>query len=186
MGVAAASYKADSQSRGALQKMSDNAEAFIRTADGNAEVLRGAMNKIKDSGVSWTNRPVRSLMAGIGDVDQARFRAAVRVLTPEFARIISSPNMTGVLTNEARSEMQAVMSESYTIPQLEGALQILLQDSRIRRDAYRQQLKDIEGRMRGGTSAPADSVSNAPAKGNEVGRAILESVIQSTKPKQRR
>jgi hypothetical protein len=188
MARAAATYKSDTGSLTKLTATHDAASAFEGMVHKNSDILRGVMKKLKDSGVTWANRPVRALVSGLGSVDQAKFRAQLVPLQTEFARLITSPNLTGVLTNEARNEIQSVLSGSYTIPQLEGALEILELDATNRVKAYEDRLGIVRGRIGrpgGPLTAPEDEsfldqpalepdTVAVPLKNNSAGSEFLK------------
>lgn len=144
----AATFGANKGSLSAMQKMYDAATAFESTALKNSEILRGTLAKIGESGSPIVNKVLRSTAKNIaGDPALTSFNAALAVVQPEFARILSSPTMAGQLTDNARHEMQTVISPNSTVQQIMAALDVLKQDAENRRTAYTAGLNIIRQRI---------------------------------------
>lgn len=151
-----ATFGANKTSLAAIQKLYDSATAFETTALKNAEVLKGTLKGLFDSGSPAVNGPVRALNKDVlGDTNMAAFSTAIETVKPEFARLLSSPGASGMLTDTARKEMEAVLSNRATVPQLLRSIDVLTQDAENRRSAYQTALDTIRGRLTAETPGQA-------------------------------
>lgn len=154
-----AEFRASQASLAQVQKMLDAVTAFENTALANVKVLQDRMAKVPDTGSPLMNMPVRMLAGqAMGSTEMAAYRTALQVVQPEFAKILNNPNMAGQLTDNARREMADAMSPNATLAQMNAIVETLVRDAHNRRLAYKQQISDISGRIRGTgqSAAPAD------------------------------
>lgn len=166
----AATYGADKASLSKSQQMRDAIGAFENTASKNADVMEGLAKKLTDTGSPFLNRPWREVQArGGGDPNVAAFAAARRVVVNEYARITSNPSLAGVLTDEARREMDAVLSGDATIPQMVAVMRVLRQDATNRRTSLDDVIANIKGRT-GGRTPPPQAEASPGATGPQDGQ----------------
>ena len=143
-----ASLKADTKSLLDLQGRSDQLEAFENTAKKNLQLMYDQMQKLVDTGSPLLNLPIREAQKkASGNVEVAGFNAAQRVALNEVAKITSNPNMTGVLTDEARNEASKLVPEGATLPQAKRVLDLLYRDMDNRVLSNHQQLQTIHNRI---------------------------------------
>jgi len=135
---AKARYRAGANAMSDLTRTMERAKPFAALLHKNIAVLRGTMGKVKDTGIQWANKPLRAVMGQMGSVEQAQFRTALVPVAKESARLLESTTLAGVLSVEAQQELRAVLSGSYTIPQLEGVLEIIEQETNNRLEAYEE------------------------------------------------
>jgi hypothetical protein len=140
---ASESVKANSRSLANLQKMSDNARAFISTAERNAAILDNMLDKIPDTNIRPVNGFVRTVKSWTGDPDVTSYQVALDVVRPEFQRILNSPNMTGSNTVAGAAEMRAVLNNDFTKSQLRTALAVLKADAVNRVSVYDMALQSM-------------------------------------------
>ena len=158
-----------------LQKLYDASTAFEQTAIKNADVMEQAMQGIPDTGTKFGNKAARLLAAQLGDPKVAAFNTALETVKPEFARLLSSPGASGMLTDTARREMQAIIGGDLTIPQMRKSLGILKRDAMNRRQAYSNQIDQIRARLAWNQTGanpninPAGEGVTAPTTGNSTG-----------------
>lgn len=157
IGNARAGYQADQAALTQINKSLSSITAFENTAQRNIKLMQDAMKKITDTGIPILNRPLRTVQGMTGSPDVARFNAAVRVVIPEIARILTQPNLTGQLTDTARHEMEAVVRGDATVEQMNAVVDLLVQDMEGRKVDLTAQKKAIEGaiRDRGPSGTPA-------------------------------
>jgi len=127
-----------------LKRIHNSSKAFEQTALRNAKVLERTMQKAIDTGSPWLNRPIRLLATATGDPAMSAFNAALQTVTPEFARLLSSPTASGQLTDSARHEIATILSKDATPRQILAALDVLRQDARNRTMSYEGQVKALE------------------------------------------
>ncbi len=105
------SYKADTQSLGSLQKMSDSVLSFENTALMNMKIAEGLAEK--GSGTELGPVINRWLQAGkkaTGDPDVKAFDAAIQTVANEYAKIMSGATGAQAATEGARAEAQAMVN----------------------------------------------------------------------------
>lgn len=116
---AGANYRADTGALADIQKKISSLGAFERTTIKNMDEFVSAASKIKDTGSPLLNGPLRSIDRNtLGNTDQAVYDAVRSVHLPELARVIQTANAAGVLTDEARKEVERINSGDATIPQI--------------------------------------------------------------------
>jgi hypothetical protein len=154
-----AAFKANEKSLDNLQKQYDQVNAFESTAGKNLGLFLNSAQKIVDSGSPWINKPLRSVAAGgLGSEDLAAFNAARQTAVNEIAKVLNSANATGVLSDQARKEVDQLIGPDATFRQVVSASKILQQDMQNRHDSYLEQISDIRSRL-----APQAAQPNAPA-----------------------
>lgn len=164
-----AGYAADTGSLKKLQQQSDAVTAFENTANKNTAVLKETLKKLPDGGSSLLNRPIRALAGALGSEDIARFNVARQSVQNEYARIISNPNLSGVMSDSARKEAEHLLSDTATVGQILAALDTLGQEASNRRTSFDDQLKAIRGR----TSGTAQTQAQAPTATGPNGQRLV-------------
>ncbi len=156
--------------------------AFEDTAQKNLDRFLYLAKQIPDLGAPWVNGPVRSISRKIlGSPDMASFATALTAVVPEFARIITNPNLTGVLSDSARTETATMLAGDYSVAQLIAAAEELKRDAKNRKGSLTDEADAIMKRLsappktRGSAAAPPPEVlevfktlTPAPVEGEEV------------------
>jgi len=149
-------HAANTKSLGDLTVRNDALNAFERTGKKNLALFLSKAANVVDSGSPWINQPLRSVSErGMGDKDMAAYNAARQVATVEIGRVLNNPNMTGVLSDSARSEIAHLIPADATFEQIVEAAKILNQDMDNRRAEYDTQLGFIRGRIMNFGGQPA-------------------------------
>jgi len=150
----AASVRADSGSLAAMQKQRDAITSFEKTASKNIDIFLEQAGKVVDTGSPMMNAPARMFTGKIaGAPDQAAYDAARQVAINEVAKITSNPNMSGVLSDTARKEVEAFNPGNATLKQTVAVMRILKRDMANRTLALDETLAATRGRLTG-QSAP--------------------------------
>ncbi len=169
--TASAEPKADSATLTQLTKQKASIDSFERTAIANGEKLKQLADKVDKSGVPAIERWVRAGRQATGDVDVAQFNAQMQVYRAEVAKIISNPNLTGVLSDQARREVDAFMSGGASAKQIKAVVDLLTQDFGRRQKSIDDEITAVKSHLKGG-AAPAEpaagSVIKYDARGNPV------------------
>lgn len=153
----AADFASNKASLATMQKMSDNALAFANTAHKNSKVMLDAMAKISDTGSAVLNRPLRDIDRKLlGSEETAAYETALRTVIPEFARLLNNPNMTGVLSDAARKEIEDMANGGYSLKQMAAVIRTLETDADNRTQSYKAQLDEIRGRINPSRRTAAD------------------------------
>lgn len=174
-----------------VTKKSANINAFEDTALKNLRGFLVDAKKVVDSGSPMLNKGLRWTADNIWGSDQvAAFNAGKTVTIPEFARILSSPNASGVLSDSARKEIEEIVKGNGTYKQMYRVAQTLVQDADNRRTSYDAEIKSLTDMI----SAPPREFQNKPVtpgftlmrgpKGdivevpdNQVGKALAQGGI---------
>jgi hypothetical protein len=154
-----AGFGADAASVKKLQQQTDAVAAFERTASKNAALLDEILKKTPDSGVTLLNKPLRSISTVLGSEDMARFNTLRQSVQNEYARIISNPGLSGVMSDSARKEAETLLSPDATVGQIRAAISTLRAEAANRHASYQGQIAEIHKRIGGkqeSTTAPAD------------------------------
>jgi hypothetical protein len=147
-----AEYKANQAALTNVQKTFDMVTSFENTAIKNLDQVIKAGQKIPDLGARFANIPVRSIDSKVlGTPEMARFRAALLTAKNEAARVLTTANASGVLSDEARREASDVLDGNLPFPAMVAAIGQLKTDFANRHSSYQQQIADIKSRISGKT-----------------------------------
>ena len=159
-----AEYKANSATLTPLTKSLSNLTAFENTANANLKQFTDLAAQIPDTGIPWLNTPVRSLSQNVvGSTLMPAVNAARQVALTEISRIVSNPNLTGQLSDSARSEVMGLSPENATIPQIKRVVGVLQQDMANRRTSMAAQVSDIQNRLGIAPGQSTGATTPAPA-----------------------
>ena len=143
-----AEFSANKRALTDTQSMYDAVTAFEKTAQPNIDLFLGTASKISDSQSPWVNKVMREVdLKGLGSADQAAFNAAKKVAETEVARVVSNPNLKGVLHHGEIEKMEQIMSGNYTYNQLKAVVKILKQDMDNRKKSLEDKISEIKDRM---------------------------------------
>ena len=148
-GQAKAEYTANVSSLGKIQGTLDALDSFEGTALKNLELFKTAATQIRDSGSPAINSMWRTPMRQItGSPELARFNVDRQSIVNEFARIISQPSLSGVLSDSARHEAAGLLKEDATLAEMYATADELVKEAKNRkgeqtrvRDAIKQRIK---------------------------------------------
>jgi hypothetical protein len=167
----AASYKADSDSLKRLQSMTDNITAFESTAGKNIDMFLKEAGKIVDIGSPLMNRPVRAVTGELlGSKDQAGFNTARQVALTEASRVLTTANLSGVVSDSARREVGDLSDPNATLGQAVRAMRILRQDMKNRLDSNTTEIAAIKKRIT--DNGLGDQPAASDASGHKVGDPV--------------
>lgn len=151
----AAQYKANASSLTAIQKNTDAVQAFMRTADSNVDLLEQSLKGIPDLGAPILNAHMRDFTQQvIGDPRMSSFRTYLQSVQNEYARIITTPGLGGVLSDSARHEAEELLRSDATVGQALASIRALKNEGTNRVRSQEEQINQILGRINaGGASA---------------------------------
>lgn len=164
-----AGFKADTTSLNKITPQYDAITAFEKTAIRNGKILIELANKVDTTGVPVAERWIRAGRKEIGgDPDVAKFHAQMGLYRAEAARILTQPNLSGVLTDTARKEMEEVISNKASAEQVRETVNLLERDFLNRKETLEEQISAIRARMRsrvapGGREAVAPQAPVPPS-----------------------
>jgi hypothetical protein len=136
-----ASFKATQAALVDRQKQASSLNAYESTALKNLDVFLKQAEKVVDTGSPYLNTPLRKMSDRLlGSPQMASFNAARQVVLPEFARIITNPNLTGVLSNQVRDEISSLIKGDATLKQIVAVSKVLKQDAENRKTSLQDEI----------------------------------------------
>lgn len=138
--------------------------AYEKLAEFNGARLLELVNGVDETGIPAVEGFIRKAKRLGGNVDTAEFQSVLQTYQTEAARIINNPNLTGVLSDTARQEMQAVVDGRASAPQLRRVVNRLNLEMGVRRTALEQQIAVSGGAMQVVPNAPGGPTA-APRPG---------------------
>ena len=158
-----AKYKANASALVNVTKDLNTFEPYKKMLDTNADIAIQLGNKIYQSDAALANKPLNWFRQNAtSNPDFAEYAAQMRFVQTEAARVINNPRIVGQLTDEARREMDQVISGNAPIPVVERVLNRLKTDGTNRFNAMRSQQADLIGEMKGDSGTPAPQQQKAP------------------------
>ena len=161
--------------RGALSKTMQSQAAvstYIATADKNAEQVLAVLDKIPD-GSPLLNGVARSLSSLGGNVDMSEFNVYLKSVKTEYGKIISQPNLTGVLTDNARKEASSLLPDNATVGQIRTSLRALKSEGTNRVTSLAEEVLALKSGMTRNLPVPASSEPVVPASSGNTGRVTV-------------
>lgn len=158
---ATARYNADKTSAGKLTTNADAVAAFERLADANWGRYIEALKKTTNTGSPLLNYPIRKFQESVlGATEPATARSAGMTAKVETARLLTQPNMVGVLSDSARKEVENFDPVGATPDQAQAVYDLLKKEFTQRRQEVEAQSGKAFGRIRGGQgqSSPAGRI----------------------------
>lgn len=148
LAAGSAEYKANSASLTGLQKNLDNVTAFENTALKNIDQVTQIAKTIPDLGVKFANVPLRKITGDmIGTDNMARLRTALASAQSESAKVLSSANASGVLSDSARHEAQDFLDGNLPLSAMLAQADQLHTDFGNRHQSYADQIAAIKNRL---------------------------------------
>lgn len=156
-------FRADSTSLNKMVQSYDAITAFEANTANQGAVLKTLVDKVDTTGVPVVERWIRAGRKSIaGDPDVSEFNAQLQIYATEAARILQNPNLTGVLTDSARHEVQEFLPKNATGPQIKRVVDRLTKDFEIRRKSLETQMDTIKGRLSGTIPERRAETTTAP------------------------
>ena len=183
-----AEFKANSESLKSLQKLFDGVTSFENTAIKNLDQVAQAGARVPDLSTRFANKPVRAIGADvIGTPEMAAFRTALLTAQNEAAKVLTSSNASGVLSDSARHEAQDVLDGNLPFPAMMSSINQLKTDFKNRHDSYADQISDIKKRLgdSGGSGGGSSASFSAKAPNGKTytfkDQASLDAFKKATK-----
>lgn len=140
---------------------------FEETALANGRVLLDLVDKVDSTGVPVIERWIRGGRKSIaGDPDVTNFNTQLGVFVPEVAKILTNPNLSGVLSDTARAEAENLIPQNVTAEQLHGIIPLLEADFGRRSKALDDEIGIVQDTIRdlGSTGQPKKGADKGGAK----------------------
>jgi hypothetical protein len=154
--------QADVASLKNLQKNFDQVSAFESTANKNLDLFLNKLNAIPDLGSKFGNVPMRMIDQNmIGSANYQAMKAAQQTAAAETAKVLSSANASGVLSDTQKKEAEDMLSGNLSYKAARAVVQTLKQDFANRHQSYQDQIGQIQGRIKG-TPASQPAATSDP------------------------
>jgi hypothetical protein len=133
--------KAATANLGTLTKQQAQVAQAEELAKANGDRLLQLFDLVDQTGIPAIEGITRSARAKAGNVDAAELRSVMTAFQTEAARILSgNPNMTGVVSDSLRQEIQHMAPESMSTAQAKRVVNRLYTEFAIRQNAIQEQL----------------------------------------------
>jgi len=159
-----ANFKANQGSLTSLQKNFDQVSAFENTAGKNLDLYLQKLSAIPDLGVKFANIPLRMIDEKlIGSDNYQAMKAAQQTASAEAAKVLSSANASGVLSDSQKKEAEDMLSGNLSFSAAKQVVATLKQDFANRHQSYQAQIGDIQGRLsKGNTGGKPGAETTTP------------------------
>lgn len=157
-------YDANKSALAAVQKSADAVNAFEQTAVKNLDLFLDKVKNVPDTKIPLLNAPLRKADGSLfGSSEIREMEAARRAAISEVAKVVSSPGLSGQLSDSARHEVESFIPADATYQQAIDVVKTLKAEMANRHESYQNQIKAITERM----AKPAGEQQGAPAVGDE-------------------
>lgn len=161
-----ADVQADAASLKKLKTNFDQVSAFEGTAGKNLDLFINKLSAIPDLGAKFANTPMRLIDEKmIGSDNYQAMKAAQQTASAEAAKVLSSANASGVLSDSQKKEAEEMLSGNLSLSAARAVVGTLKQDFANRHQSYAQQIGDIQTRLKGaggGNAAPSSGSAADP------------------------
>lgn len=106
---------------------------FETLAKFNGQRVLELIDELDDTGVPWIEGLTRRIKRGGGNVDAAELNAVLVPFQTEVARITNNPNLTGVLSDSARHEVQEMSAGNMSAKQAKRVINRLFTEMDVRK-----------------------------------------------------
>lgn len=170
--VTTAGVKADQTSLNSLQKMTDAAISFEKTAERNFDLALKAAPKAVPNLGPWFNKWVETGETGVGNPDVPEYITYLLTGANEYAKIMAGSTGAQGSTVDSRNEAREIFSPYFNTGQINAVVQAAKRDMTNRQTSLNAQVTAIKQRMRGdnsgGDNAPINSLET-PAQSDPLG-----------------
>jgi hypothetical protein len=144
-------YGANTASLKQVVGMKNAVEAYENTAGKNLDLFIEQAKNVPDTGIPILNAPARALAEKMGNDKVSAYNAARQVALTEISRVVNNPNLTGQLSDSARTEVSSFNPQSATLAQTLHIAKVLRADMKNRHDSLLEQEKAIRSQIGSGT-----------------------------------
>jgi hypothetical protein len=140
-----------------LKGMQGAVNSFSASADMNAQALTDTLDKLPEGGAKFLNAPLRDFASQFGDENMAAFGVFRNSVQNEYNRLISNPNLTGVVAQKSKDDMETLLNPNSPVKALRSALKALQKESKNRKIGLDNEVGSVE-----------DEISGNPPKAKSV------------------
>lgn len=148
---AQSNVKADQSALTKLVGQQAAVSAYEQTAANNGKILVSLADKVDQTGVPVFERWTRAGKKAVaGDTDVSAFDTQMFLWRAEVAKILTNPNITGVLTDTARQEAEAFLGNQASAAQVKRVVSLVNADFKRREGSINNEISTIQNRIQTG------------------------------------
>lgn len=175
--------KANQASLNKMVPQLDAITAYEKTMENIGGKLVDIAKAVDSTGVPVIERWIRAGKKSVaGDPDVTEFNSRMNTFRTEAARVINNPNLTGVLSDSARHEVEDMIPNSATAEQIERGVKVLISEGVTRKQNLQEQIDIARNRNKAGAKpgmvSQADFPVVTPAEQNQRDKTSLD-ILQS-------
>jgi hypothetical protein len=167
--------KASVGAAGAAAKQAEVMDAFTPLVRSNGQRILDLISQLPETNIPVADGMARAMSRGLGGVDAAELHSVFGTFQQEVARLVASnPNMTGVLSDKARGDVQSMVPENVTGDQARRVVNRVLTEIDIRRHGVQDaldkatQTQVVGTQPQGGAAPAAQTTAPAPKTGGAI------------------
>jgi len=134
------SAKAQAKSVEVMTKQQNALATFEGLAKANGQRVLDLIDLVDQTGIPMIEGFTRSARAKAGGVDVAELKSVLTAFQAETSRILSNPDMKGVVSDSARHEVQAMAPESMSSAQAKRVINRIFTEMDIRTNLLQDQI----------------------------------------------
>lgn len=152
-----AAFHANAGALNAVTKDLNTFEPYKKMLDTNADIAITLGRKIAQTDARLANRTINWFRQNASsNPDVAEYLAQMRLVQTETSRVVNNPRIVGQLTDEARKEIDAVITGDAPIAVVDRVLNRMKSDGSNRFDKMREQQAQIMTEMKSGMGSTTD------------------------------
>lgn len=165
---ARASAKGELTSINKMTVQQNALDTFEGLAKANGQRALDLIEQVDSTGIPLIERRKRLADRALGDPNAAELLSVLRTFQTEASRIISNPDLKGVVSDSARHEIQDIAPDGMSADQARRVINRLFTEFDIRRSLIAQTLQKASGNLVPGERPPASATAQPPASAAPV------------------
>lgn len=149
LGAIRANFAGQKKSVATLIPQLNNIAQFEQTAKFNGDRLLQLIDGVDTTGVPALEGAIRTAKAKGGNVDVNEFNSVLNQFQTEAARITQNPNLTGILSDKSKEDLQKVIAGNLDAPSMRRIINRLYAEFDMRKMAIQQQVAGANAGMSG-------------------------------------
>jgi hypothetical protein len=158
-------------SKGSIVKLTaqnDAINAFEGLAKANGQRILDLLDTVDNTGLPFIEGLTRAAKRSGGNVDAAELKSVLTAFQTETSRILSNPNMTGVVSDSARHEVQNMAPDNMSVAQAQRVIKRIFTEMDLRKNFLESTLSGAIDRtvVGGSPNGPVPKPNSQPTVSN--------------------